>query len=73
MNTLYLAKRVAGALFNGPTVYCIPFTKFKGGLTGLSSLTGTTPLNLRVIGLVVKDPISRQVVFVARSVEQMSN
>ncbi len=65
---------VAGVLFNGPvTVYCTPFTKFKGGLTGLSSLTGTTPLNLRVIGLVVKDPISGQAVFVARSVEQMSN
>jgi hypothetical protein len=65
---------VAGVLFNGPaTVYCTPSTKFKGGLTGLSSLTGTTPLNLRVIGLVVKDPISGQAVFVARSVEQMSN
>jgi hypothetical protein len=65
---------VAGVLFNGPViVYCTPFTKFKGGLTGLSSLTGTTPLNLRVIGLVVKDPISGQAVFVARSVEQMSN
>jgi hypothetical protein len=36
-------------------------------------LTGTTPLNLRVIGLVVKDPISGQAVFVARSVGQMSN
>jgi hypothetical protein len=55
------------------TVYCTPFTKFKGGLTGLSSLTGTRPLNLRVIGLVVKDPIRLQAVFVARSVEQMSN
>ena len=65
---------VAGVLFNGPvTVYCTPFTKFKGGLTGLGSLTATTPLNLRVIGLVVKDPISGQAVFVARSVEQMSN
>jgi hypothetical protein len=65
---------VAGVLFNGPViVYCTPFKKFKGGLTDLSSLTGTTPLNLRVIGLVVKDPISGQAVFVARSMEQMSN
>jgi hypothetical protein len=65
---------VAGVLFNGPiTVYCTPFTKFKGGLTGLSSLTGTVAINLRVIGLVVKDPISGQPVFVAHSVEQLTN
>jgi len=65
---------LAGVLFNGPvTVYCTPFTKFKGGLTGLSSLTGTAALNLRVVGLVVKDPISGQPVFVAHSVEQLTN
>ncbi|MBV9886502.1 MAG: DUF4382 domain-containing protein [Acidobacteria bacterium] len=65
---------VAGVLFNGPiTVYCTPFTKFKGGLTGLGSITGTTALNLRVVGLVLRDPISGQAVFVAHSVEQMSN
>ena len=40
---------VAGVLFNGPiTVYCTPFTEFKGGLTGLSSLTGNVAINLRV-------------------------
>jgi hypothetical protein len=65
---------VAGVLFNGPiTVYCTPFTKFKGGLTGLGSLTGTAAINLRVVGLVLKDPISGQPVFVARGVEQLSN
>jgi Domain of unknown function (DUF4382) len=65
---------LAGVFFNGPiTVYCTPFTKFKGGLTSLSSLTGTTALNLRVVGLVVKDPISGQPVFVAHSVEQLPN
>jgi hypothetical protein len=65
---------VAGVLFNGPvTVYCTPFTKFRGGLTGLSSLTGTAAINLRVVGLVLKDPISGQPVFVAHSVEQLSN
>ena len=65
---------LAGVLFNGPvTVYCTPFTVFKGGLTGLSSITGTTAMNLRVVGLVLKDPISGQPVFVAHSVEQMSN
>jgi hypothetical protein len=65
---------VAGVLFNGPvTVYCTPFTKFKGGLSGLASLTGSAALNVRVVGLVLKDPISGQPVFVAHSVEQMSN
>jgi hypothetical protein len=65
---------VAGVLFNGPvTVYCTPFTKFKGGLSGLANLTGSAALNLRVIGLVLKDPISGQPVLVAHSVEQVSN
>jgi hypothetical protein len=65
---------LAGVLFNGPvTVYCTPFTVFQGGLTGLGSITGTTAMNLRVVGLVLKDPISGQPVFVAHSVEQMSN
>jgi Domain of unknown function (DUF4382)/Domain of unknown function (DUF5666) len=65
---------VAGVLFNGPvTVYCSPFTKFKGGLTGLGSLSGTAAIHLRVVGLVLKDPISGQPVFVARGVEQLSN
>jgi hypothetical protein len=55
---------LAGVLFNGPvTVYCTPFTVFRGGLTGLNDLTGTTALNLRVVGLVLKDPISGKPVF----------
>jgi hypothetical protein len=63
---------VAGVLFNEPVVvYCTPFTKFRGGLTGLGSLTGTAAINLRVVGLVLRDPISGQAVFVARSVEQV--
>src|SRR5215475_366114 len=45
---------VAGVLFNGPaTVYCTPFTKFKGGLSGLASLTGSAAINVRVVGLVL--------------------
>ncbi len=65
---------LAGVLFNGPvTVYCTPFTVFKGGLTGLGSITGSAAMNLRVVGLVLKDPISGQPVFVAHSVEQLSN
>jgi len=65
---------LAGVLFNGPvTVYCTPFTNFRGGLNSLGDLTGTTALNLRVVGLVLKDPISGQPVFVARRVEKLNN
>jgi hypothetical protein len=53
-------------------VYCTPFTKYKGGLSGLGSLTGTATLNVRVVGLVLKDPISGQAVLVAHSVEQVN-
>src|SRR5271155_6231048 len=65
---------LAGVLFNGPvTVFTTPFTVFKGGLTGLGGLTGNTAIPLRVVGLVLKDPISGQPVFVARSVSELPN
>jgi len=65
---------LAGVLFNGPvTVFVTPFTQFGGGLTGISSLSGTSAIPLRVVGLVLKDPISSQPVFVARRVEMLPN
>ncbi len=65
---------LAGVLFNGPVmVYCTPFTVFRGGLTGLGDLTGNAAISLRVVGLVLKDPISGQPVFVAHSVEKLAN
>jgi hypothetical protein len=65
---------LAGVLFNGPvTVYVTPFTKFSGGLNSINDLTGTTAIPLRVVGIVLKDPISSQPVFVARSVEKLTN
>ncbi|MGC2802474.1 MAG: DUF4382 domain-containing protein [Candidatus Acidiferrum sp.] len=65
---------LAGVLFNGPvTVYVTPFTKFLGGLTSLQDLTSNPTNTLRVVGLVLKDPISGQPVFVARSVEELKN
>jgi hypothetical protein len=65
---------LAGVLFDGPvTVYVTPFTRFLGGLHGINDLQGTSALPLRVVGLVLKDPISGQPVFVARSVELLSN
>jgi hypothetical protein len=64
---------LAGVLFNGPvTVYCTPFTEFRGGLTGLGDSTGSAAIPLRVVGLVLKDPISGQPVFVARRVEKLN-
>jgi hypothetical protein len=68
---------LAGVLFNvsqtGPvTVYCTPFTVFRGGLTGLGDLNGTAAINLRVVGLMLKDPISGQPVFVAHGVEKLN-
>jgi hypothetical protein len=65
---------LAGILFNGPvTVYVTPFTRFGGGLTSLEDLTNNPTNPLRVIGLVLKDPISGQPVFVARSVTELTN
>ena len=65
---------LAGVLFNGPvTVYVTPFTRFGGGLTGLSSLSSNPTNPLRVVGLVLKDPISGQPVFVARGVDELPN
>jgi len=64
---------LAGVLFNGPvTVFVTPFTRFGGGLTGLGDLTGANPIAIRVVGLVLKDPISGQAVFVARGVEKLN-
>jgi hypothetical protein len=65
---------LAGVLFNGPiTVYVTPFTRFGGGLTQLSDLTSNPSNPLRVVGLVLKDPVSGQPVFVARSVVELPN
>ena len=65
---------LAGVLFNGPiTVFVTPFTRFGGGLMQLSDLTSNPTNPLRVVGLVLKDPVSGQPVFVARSVVELTN
>jgi hypothetical protein len=46
---------------------------FRGGLTGLGDLTGNAAIPLGVVGLVLRDPINGQPVFVAHSVEKLSN
>jgi Domain of unknown function (DUF4382)/Domain of unknown function (DUF5666) len=68
------SNELAGVLFNGPvTVYVTPFTRFGGGLKGLSDLSSNPTNPLRVVGLVLKDPISSQPVFVARGIEELTN
>jgi len=65
---------LAGVLFNGPiTVYVTQFTRFGGGLMQLSDLSSNPTNPLRVVGLVLKDPVSGQPVFVARSVVELTN
>jgi len=55
-----ISNGLAGVLFEGPvTVQVTPFTRFLGGLTGINDLTGTTALNLRVVGLIPEDQHGR--------------
>ena len=64
---------LAGVLFNGPvTVQITPFTRFLGGLNSIQDLTGNTPLNLRVVGLVLKTNTGSPI-FLAFSVEELTN
>jgi hypothetical protein len=63
---------LAGVLFNGPiTVYTTPVTTYLGGLNGLSDLSGGAAIDIRVVGLVLKNPNTGQPVLVARSVEEL--
>jgi Domain of unknown function (DUF4382) len=65
---------LAGVLFPDPvTVQVTPFTRYLGGLTDLSDLTGNTALNLRVVGLVLKNPSNGQPIFLAASVEELTD
>ena len=52
------------------TVYVSSDTTFRDGLTAFSSVTAST--NVRVVGLLVKDPISGQTVLLARYVDLLN-
>jgi hypothetical protein len=63
---------LAGCLIDGPvTVLTDGFTRFRG-LSGLQDLTGTTPIRLRVFGLLLKHPNDGSYVMVARWVAKLS-
>ncbi len=65
---------LAGVLFSGPvTVQVTPFTRYLGGLSGLGDLTGTTALDVRVVGLLLKNPSTGDPIFLARSVEKLTD
>jgi len=51
------------------TVYTASPTKFRGGLTGLSDVTGGA--NVRVVGLLLKDPTSGKTVLLAHYVDAL--
>jgi hypothetical protein len=66
------ADGLVGVTFNGPlTVLTSGQTRFTGGISGLGDLTGTKPIPLRIVGLVLKDPVSAGPDIVARRVELM--
>jgi hypothetical protein len=51
------------------TVYTATPTEFRGGLTGLGSLTNGE--NVRVVGLLLKDPTSGNTVLLAHYVDEL--
>ena len=63
----------AGVLLPNPlTVYTTDATNFIN-LTGLSALTGSQPIPLRVVGFIFMDSLTNSPVMVARSVEQVTD
>jgi hypothetical protein len=49
------------------------FTKFGGGINGLSDLSGTQPIPLRVVGLVLLDQATGKPALVAGRVEKLGS
>jgi len=61
-------KGIVGVLLNGPlTVLTSNATQFNG-LSGLSALSGTQPIPLDIVGLLLEDPSTGKPVFVANRV-----
>lgn len=65
--------RLAGVLLPSPLTVMTTNATFFINMNGLSTLTGTSTINLRVVGHVLIDPSTSQAVFVARSVEQIDD
>ena len=52
------------------TVYVVNNTTFRSGLTAMSSVTASA--NVRVVGLLLKDPVSGQTILIARYVDSLN-
>jgi len=52
------------------TVYVVNNTTFRNGLTAMSSVTASA--NVRVVGLLLKDPVSGQTILIARYVDSLN-
>ena len=62
---------ILGVLFGNPVrVYTSDLTRFVN-LSGLNDLAGTTPMSLRVVGLVLKNPNTGEQLIVAMRVEKL--
>lgn len=62
-----------GVLLPAPlTVLTFAQTNFIG-LSGLSAISGSTPLDLRIVGFILINPVTHQTVMVARSVEELTS
>jgi hypothetical protein len=61
----------AGLLVPGQpvTVYVASGTKYRGGFNSLSDVSSST--NIRVVGLLIKDPTSGDSVILARYIDDM--
>jgi hypothetical protein len=54
------------------TIISTNFTNFIN-LSGLSDLSGSQPIPLRIVGFILIDPASNSPVMVARTIEKMSS
>jgi hypothetical protein len=71
---LFNDNSLAGVLFGGQVkVLTTNFTKFGGGINGLSDLSGTQPIPLRVVGLVLLDQATGKPILVAGRVEKLGS
>lgn len=68
----FRALGINGMLFGGPIqVRTSAMTRWGGGLTGLADLNGPNPINLRVVGLVLKAPVGGNPIVIAFAVERL--
>lgn len=64
----------AGVLLPNPLIVMTTnATRFSGGLTGLSGLSGTQPIRVRVVGFILFDSVTAQPVMIANAVHEVTD